>query len=74
MSEVLNQAIRNLRAEVLIRKLSMHNKYLSKNEAINLVTTNTDDEAFNYAISFDQNFLSSWMKGRLYRMLNLLKK
>ncbi len=74
MSEKLNQAIHNLRAEVLIRRLSIHNKYLSKNAAINLVTMNSDDEAFNYAILSDQNPLSFWMKDRLSRVLNLLKK
>lgn len=74
MSEKLNQAIHNLRAEVLIKKLSIHNKYLSKNAAINLVTMNSDDEAFNYAILSDQNPLSFWMKDRLSRVLNLLKK
>jgi hypothetical protein len=74
MSEELNQAIHNLRAEVLIRKLSIHNKYLSKNSAINLVTINSDDEAFNYAILLDHNLLSYWMKDRLIKVLNFLKK
>ena len=74
MSEKLNQAIRNLRAEVLLKKLSTHNKYLSKSAAISLVTMNTDDEAFKYAILSDQNPLSSWMKDRFSRVFNLLKK
>ena len=74
MNEKLNQAILNLRAEVLIRKLSMHKRQLSKSAAINLVATNRDDEAFNYIISLDQSSLSSWMKNRWSRVFTLLKK
>ena len=74
MSEKLSQAIHNLRAEVLLSKLSMHHKYLSKNAAISLVTMNTDEDAFKYAILSDQNPLSLWMKDRFSRVFNLLKK
>jgi len=74
MSDKLNEAIYNLRAAVLLKKLSAHNTYLSKTEAIKLVRINTDDEAFNYAFRFAQNPVSFWMKNRFSQVRNLWRK
>lgn len=74
MSDKLNEAICNLRAVVLIRKLSAQDIALSKTEAIKLLRTNTDNDAFNYAIRLNQNAVSSWVRNRFSQVRNLWRK
>jgi hypothetical protein len=74
MIDKLNHAIHNLRATVLIRKLAMHGKHISKDDAIAVVSIHTDNEAFNSTLSTNQNTHSSWLKDKWSRLLNLLPK
>lgn len=71
---ILDNAILNLRAEILIKKSVRNNRYLSVKDAKNFVTNYSDTEAFEQCMRDDTNPLSSWAKERWYRVLRILQK
>ncbi|QLZ68966.1 hypothetical protein FOLKNPGA_01746 [Legionella sp. PC1000] len=72
--KTIENAILELRAEILIKKLLQNNKYLSTKDAQNLVTRYSDTEAFEKCMKELSNSLSSWAKERWYRVLRILQK